>query len=251
MVDIVALDKADLTLDCIKEQARETGHSRFPVYEEKIFNMVGYVDIYDVLQRSADIEDVVDLVREPYFVPETLKISDLLTAFLKNRLPAAIVLDEHGGAVGWVTREDVLEEVVGEIEDEFDPADVNEIEVVDAITLVAKASIDIDDLNRRFNLPLPLDEEFDTLGGLVFTRLGRVPEVGDCIKESVLELTVEEMEGVKITRVRVRVLDAAPVDDEIMDDTSEDDLGMERPPRIPSFFDQQSEPNLSTPPSNT
>lgn len=230
LIHIVSFKLSESNLDDVRRVARETGYSRFPVFEDRSFRMNGYIDIYDVIRKARPDSNVRDFVREPLFVPETMAISDLLTTFLKTRMPAAIVMDEHGGTVGWVTLEDVLEEVVGEIEDEFDPTRPQDIAVLDSRTLEVAAQYDIDDLNRIFELELPQDEDFDTIGGLVFTRLGRVGRLGDEVLEDHLRITVIGMEGMRITRLRLEVLDvpAGPPDD-IHDD--EDDPPPRRPPR--------------------
>jgi len=206
LVDVVSFRLTETTLDDVRRVARESGYSRFPVFEDRSYRMNGYIDIYDVIRREKPDSSVRDFVRAPVYVPETMSISDLLATFQRERVPAVIAIDEHGGTVGWVTLEDALEEVVGEIEDEFDQRRPKEIEIRDAETMFAASQVDIDDMNRLFDLDLPRDEDFDTLGGLVLTRLGRVPELGDTVREGWVELRVEAMEGVKIKLLRLRVL---------------------------------------------
>ncbi|MBM3335004.1 HlyC/CorC family transporter, partial [Candidatus Sumerlaeota bacterium] len=181
LVDLVCVVLPQ-TVGSVRQLARETGYSRFPVYRDKITNLTGYVDIYGILASEISDEQTIDgYVREALYVPETKHLDNLLREFLRDRRKVAIVVDEHGGCSGWVTREDLLEEIVGEINDEFDDA-VEPIRQLDGRTYLVKASIAIDDLNVHAGTRLP-SGEFDTLGGLVYHALGRIPQAGDSFEQ--------------------------------------------------------------------
>jgi CBS domain containing-hemolysin-like protein len=203
LVDVVAVRLHQATAEEIKSLARETGHSRFPVYTDKIVHLEGYIDIYDVLTELGPHSKLPDVMRTAYVVPETVTVDSLLTELLRRREPAAVVIDEHGGSVGWVTLEDVIEEIVGEIEDEFDAETSPRIQRIDSDTMIVPASLDLDDYNRMTGEVLPTEEDFDTIGGLIYTRLGRVTEVGDEVTEGLLRLKVLSMDGRKIAKVRI------------------------------------------------
>jgi len=146
-------------------------------------------------------------LRKPLFVPETKAVDDLLQMFQQLRTHIAVVLDEYGGASGLVTIEDVLEEIVGEIDDEYDPETVKEIECIDDHTCEALGRTHIDEINETMNLELPEDGDYDTIGGLVFSELGRIPQAGeavvwqDKVRISVLEATKRRVDRVRIERL--------------------------------------------------
>lgn len=183
----------------------ESGHTRIPVYKENIDNIIGVVNAKDVLRalKTKDKSEIKleDLVREISIVPETKPISDMFNEFNKNKIQIAAVVDEHGGVAGIITVEDVLEEIVGEIWDEYD-VQVAEIIKIDENTLNVYSKMNIYDINDRFGLDLPT-EDFQTIGGYVFGLLGREPEVGDEVQADGLSLKVESMDGHKITRVMI------------------------------------------------
>jgi len=198
----------------------EEGHSRLPVYDGTIDNIVGVLLTKDLLpmvwtrsRPSGDDPpfDIVPLMREPYFVPDTKPVDDLLAEFRQNSVHLAIVLDEFGGTYGLVTMEDLLEEIVGEIHDEYDVAEVMFAETPDGDALIDGAA-PISEVNERFSLELP-DTDFDTLGGYIFGALGRVPEVGDRLGVPSAEpkywLYVEETEERRVARVRLTRLPPA------------------------------------------
>jgi len=214
--DVVAVP-LDAPLDELIRVAVEEGHSRLPVYDGTIDSIAGVVLTRDLLpvvwarSRTESPEspetpfDIRSLMREPYFIPDTKPVDDLLAEFRKNGVHLAIVLDEFGGTYGLVTMEDLLEEIVGEIHDEYDVA-----EVMYEVTPEGDALIDgaapISDVNERWELDLP-DSDYDTLGGFIFGALGRVPEEGDRLgipsAAPRVWLTVEETEDRRVARVRL------------------------------------------------
>ncbi len=205
LVDVVALPLHTSSTQTVIETARRTGYTRFPVYENTIVNMMGYVDIYDILRtEEGDSKPLGAYVREPYYVPETKRIDDLLQELLTNHIPVAIAIDEYGGCSGFVTLEDILEEIVGEIEDEFDKRSIlyyrekSDVFVVDA-------RMDLDDLRDELNISLP-KRNCETLGGFIYNTLGRVPESGEVIKYREYSIYVLDVKPPKILHVRIEHL---------------------------------------------
>ncbi len=189
--------------------AGECHHTRFPVYEGSVDHIVGVIHIKDVLGRlsEADMLEARVVMRPVLAVPENKSISDMLTEFRRRRTQVAIVIDEFGGTAGLVTMEDLMEQLVGEISDEFevDAADI-EHQADGSYLLDGRASIDR--LNERFALDLP-DEEFNTIAGLVFGEIGHTPEVGDEIRIAKGVFRVEATNGRRATRIRMLPLNAA------------------------------------------
>lgn len=188
------------------------GHTRIPVYGETRDDVVGILYIKDILPELSVADPTTrkplrELLRKPLFVPETKPVDDLLQMFQQLRTHIAVVLDEYGGVSGLVSIEDVLEEIVGEIVDEYDPEQVEEIERLDGDTCEALGRTHVDEINEVMNLQLPEDGDFDTIGGFVFTELGRVPQKGetvlwqDKVRISVLEATKRRIDRVRIERL--------------------------------------------------
>ncbi len=194
---------ADATVDELIELIISSGHTRIPVYEEDIDDILGIVNAKDVLKvirncENKDIIDIRDLTREVTIVPENKAISSLLNDFIRQKAQMSIVVDEHGGVAGIVTVEDILEEIVGEIWDEYD-VQIPEVIKIDNNTISVYSKMDVYDLNEKYNLDLPT-EEFQTIGGLIFGQIGREPEVGDEVVVGEIKMKVESMDGHKIVR---------------------------------------------------
>jgi putative hemolysin len=215
-VAIVGLPSS-ASLDEVVDRIIEEGHSRIPVYEESIDEVLGIVyakDLLPVLKLAGDARPTLrSLLRAPLFVPESMSIDDLLHEFQRRKVHMAIVLDEYGGTAGLLTIEDLLEEIVGEIQDEYD---VEEPLVVRLSPDEARIDgrVDVDELAEIFEIPLELEDadEYDTVGGLVFHRLGKVPKPGDEIRLNGLRLTVETTDGRRVGKIlAVRLRD--PDDD--------------------------------------
>ncbi len=197
------------SIEAVRRLARETGYSRFPVYRDRIINLCGYVDIYDILgAEGIENKSVEDFVREPLYVPETLRLDALLRELLQGRHKTAIAVDEYGACCGWVTREDLLEEIVGEIEDEFDEGAERFRRESDRSWLV-QASLRIEEIRQITGLHLPSDG-FDTLGGYLYDRLGRIPRVGDVVEDAGARFEVTEMDQRRIVAVRIVLPPARP-----------------------------------------
>jgi putative hemolysin len=186
----------------------EAGHSRVPVYDDTIDRIVGIFNAKDALAKVVADEQftIEEIMRDVYFVPESKKIGDLLSEFRKRRIHIAIAVDEYGGTAGLVTMEDLLEELVGDIQDEFD-AEEELVRVIDEDTLICSAKVRLDELNDTFGIDLP-EGDADTLGGFLYENIGRVPRVGDVFVSRGLEFRVESVEGQRMDKVHVKGLSA-------------------------------------------
>jgi len=209
--DIVAIG-ADAPLDKVVETMREAFHSRLPVYQDTLDHVLGFVHIKDILaywRGRADF-DLVGIAHEVMFVPPTMSVLDLLLRMRERRIHMALVVDEFGGTDGLVTIEDLVEEIVGEIEDEHDRTEEPAIEERPDGTLVADARADIDEFEARVGvdlLPEERDEDVETLGGFVFSLFGRVPQRGELIVHpSGLEFEVLDADPRRVKRLRIRGL---------------------------------------------
>lgn len=213
-IDVVALDVTTPMLEAL-DIIMEAGHSRIPVYRETIDNIQGLLYAKDMLpylrQGRSDVP-LKNILREAYFVPETKKASDLLADLQQRRVHMAVVVDEYGGMAGLVTIEDLLEEIVGEIQDEYD-AEEPFVQFVSDNEYIFDARVDLDDLNRLMDVALPTDDS-DTLGGFIYTELGKVPVVGDHVVYDEMYFTVESVTGRRIKKVRVERSLSIPQDGE-------------------------------------
>ncbi len=201
--DIVALDirmQPEEILDLVTLQ----GFTRLPVYDESLDNVVGIVYSKDILSlvQHRDLIILQDILRPPFIVPETKPISELLREFQRKRIHLAVVADEFGGTEGIITMEDILEEIVGDIRDEYDDEERpvtalpgGEIEVI--------GSVNISDLNDQISFVLPESEEYDTVGGYVTAVLGRIPQQGETAMDGHIRMTVLEVTDRRVTRVRL------------------------------------------------
>ncbi len=195
--------------DALKK-AHKDGHSRLVVFEEDLDHVVGTFHVKDVLAQLEDGTSLTEtsvqsLLREPYFVPETMRVPDLLEELRRRRVHLAVVVDEYGGTAGVVSIEDLLEEIVGEIEDEHDPTDeALFFEQVDDNELLVDGRFGIADLNENFGSSLPDDQDYDTIAGMLFDRFGRIPKTGETIRVDGILLEILQADDRRIRRVRVR-----------------------------------------------
>jgi CBS domain containing-hemolysin-like protein len=212
---------ASATLEETIDKVIEEGHSRIPVYEETIDEIIGILyakDLLPFLKGSvAERPSLRSILRTPVFVPESMSVDDLLHEFQRRKIHIAIVLDEYGGTAGLVTIEDLLEEIVGEIQDEYDEEEPLIVRLSDDEARI-DGRADVDDLAELFetNLGLEDEDEYDTVGGLIYHRIGGVPKPGDQVTVDGLTLTVETTDGRRVGKVLVvRNRDSdAPEDDE-------------------------------------
>ncbi len=207
--DIVAVPH-DATYEAVLDTVSQSGHSRLPVYRESLDNLVGIVLAKDLLAIDASREsgafDVTGIMREPYFVPDTKSIVDLLAELRRKKIHMAIVVDEFGGTDGLVTLEDLIEEIVGEIYDEHDIAREMVVKTTGGDVLI-DGGAPIDEVNEQFGLKLPL-EDYDTLGGFILGELGHVPKRGDMVQVHDADLLVEKVDDRRVRTVRLRLSDA-------------------------------------------
>ncbi|HKJ05304.1 MAG TPA: hemolysin family protein [Geopsychrobacteraceae bacterium] len=192
---------SDADFQTVLESVRNSGHSRFPVYDESLDNVVGIIHSKDVLayaDRPVEFS-LTDNCRSPFFAPESTRVGVLLQTFRKKREHLAMVVDEYGGVEGIVTLEDVVEEIVGEIHDEYDIEEVDFRQLADR-TYLADGAVSLRTVNRRFELNLP-EEHVTTLAGYLLQQMGRIPSEGDrCDTEGVL-FSVRRMDGRRIEEV--------------------------------------------------
>jgi CBS domain containing-hemolysin-like protein len=193
----------DAGRDQLLEAVVSSGHSRIPVYRGTIDDVVGVLYAKDLLKSLVVGGEfsLPALLRKPFFVPETKRIDALLREFKRRRVHIAISVDEYGGVSGIVCLEDIIEEIVGEIQDEFDE-EREDIVALDDGSWLCDARVNLEDLNERCGLTLPADD-FDTLGGFVFDLFGRIPLRGEGISAAGLDFLVQEIEGHRIELVRV------------------------------------------------
>jgi magnesium and cobalt exporter, CNNM family len=207
--DIVAIS-ADATIGELHALVREQQYSRIPVYGESLDNFVGLISIKDLLLSNAEpTQPVTPLIRPAYFVPETKRVPELLKEFQRKRVQAAIVVDEYGGTAGLVTLEDLLEEIVGEIRDEYDVESEAVFEEADG-SFVFSGRTHVRELADRLKVTIDEGEGYETVGGYLLAHVGRVPAVGETFEIDELSVEVLEAERRRITRVRVRRLQDVP-----------------------------------------
>ena len=202
--EVVALS-IDLPPEECLQAVMDSPYTRYPVYRESLDDIVGILHVRDLfgalVDRGLAAVQVEQLVRPAYVVPETKDLAALLTEFRRTNQHMAIVVDEYGGMEGIVTLEDLLEEIVGEIEDEFDLPDES-VEQVDEDTIRIDGTFPIDDFNEQFRTELPV-EDYHTIAGFVFGQLGRAPERGDEVSHDGMVFRVEEVEGPRIDKLAV------------------------------------------------
>lgn len=210
-IDIVAVDVDDSINDALR-LIIDGGHSRIPAYEESIDNIVGILyakDIFEHLNANFDELKVKELIRDAYYIPETKKVSDLLNELRLKKVHMAIILDEYGGTNGLVTIEDLIEEIIGDIQDEYD-AEEDLIVMHSDNQLVADARAPIGDVEEAFDMELDEeileDSEADTIGGLAFEHLGGIPEVNDEVTVGRFLIRIINVSGRRITKVEVTLL---------------------------------------------
>jgi CBS domain containing-hemolysin-like protein len=198
---------SDATVREVIDAINACGHSRLPLYEGSIDNIVGLIYAKDLLRAWGEADAAIDLrqiMRPPFFVPESKELEELLAEFKRRRVHIAIVIDEYGGTSGLVTIEDLLEQIVGDIQDEYDLEEEWLLEEPDG-TLLVDGRLSIEELEEYFSIQIPRDK-FDTVGGLIIFLTGRIARVGDTVEGSGLRFTVVEADQRKISRVRVERL---------------------------------------------
>jgi CBS domain containing-hemolysin-like protein len=204
-IDVLALD-VDTPIDQTMEALKESGHSRVPVYKDSVDNILGLLyakDLLGIWKEGRREVSLKDHLRPAYFIPEAKKADELLAELQAKRIHMAIIVDEYGGVAGLVTLEDIVEEIVGEIRDEYDQAEELVYQAITEDEYLFQGRIDLDDFNDIMGTDLP-NSEADTLGGLIYSRIGRVPTAGDHVQIEGLQLTVEQVSGQRIRKVRAQ-----------------------------------------------
>lgn len=199
-VDFLSLD---VTPQEMLQRVASSGHSRFPVYRESIDNVVGILYVKDLLKNAAKLDSVEleKIIRKPYFVPESKRIDGLLREFKRRHVHIAIAVDEYGGVSGIVCMEDIIEEIVGDIQDEFDNEREDALSIGDGVWL-CDARINLEDLSEILDMELP-DEEFDTLGGFVFDLFGKIPVKYEKASWNGVDFIIQDMDGHRINTVKI------------------------------------------------
>ena len=197
----------------------QSGHSRIPIYQDSIDNIIGTVHAKDLLSHCglADL-DVRSIVRAPYFIPETKKISEVLKDLRDNKSHLAIVVDEYGGTAGILTLEDIIEEIIGDVMDEYDAEQKLIIEHEDG-SISVNARLDVEELEDYLNVELP-EGKFESVGGFVISLLGKVPSVNERLTYSNLEMVIEAASSRKIERIRIRKISSDDPDSTLSEGVS-------------------------------
>jgi CBS domain containing-hemolysin-like protein len=210
-VDIVGLSIKD-SIDSAIEIVNSSGHTRIPVYEKSIDNIVGILHAKDLLKFNINPKlksgtNLKTLIKKPLFVPETKKINDLLREFQLKKNHIAIVVDEYGGTAGLITLEDIIEEVLGEIWDEFDRSELS-INKIDHNSLVVNANVTFSDIESelKINIPIVEDQKDDSLAIFILNHLGEIPREGSNLEIEGLRITILEVAKKRIKRVRIELL---------------------------------------------
>ncbi len=204
-VMVPLVEVAMLSEDAPPEEAirliQQRGFSRIPIYRERETNVVGVVAAMDLLSRGHEVHVIAELMRQPYYIPETKRIDDLLREMQRHRIHLAIVVDEYGGSTGIVTLEDIVEEIVGDIQDEHDRTPASVDRLPDGSYLVA-ARTNIDELNEALDWTLP-KEDYETVAGLVLATLGRIPRAGEQVPVPGYTITVMEADARRVGTVKI------------------------------------------------
>ena len=209
--------EGERTLDEVWDEIIEKGFSRIPVYEDTIDNIIGVLYLKDVLGIIKDGKTdtpIKNFIRSGYFVPETKSIIEILQEFRSMKVHIALVLDEYGGIVGIVTIEDLIEEITGEIRDEYDTEEEELIHKIDENSYEVDGMIDIETLDKELAIGLPESEDYESLGGLIVTEMGRVAVVGDEIMIDNVRLKVLEVDKMRVSKVLIELNAGDKVDDQ-------------------------------------
>lgn len=204
-IDVVFIPE-DITIPEIIKTVEETGHSRFPVYKDTLDEITGILYVKDLMIHiykniSEENFQLKDVIRKPYFVPESKKLDSLLKEFKRLHVHIAIAVDEYGGVSGIVSMEDIIEEILGDIQDEFDN-ETEEIVKLDDDTWLCDARTDLEDINSELNLQLDFSD-IETIGGYVFNLIGEIPVKFEKVETDDLTIVITEVDGHKIKRVKL------------------------------------------------
>lgn len=193
----------EMSVDEMLDAITASSHSRFPVYSGSIDNVIGVLHVKDLIKVISKHEsiDIQKMIRKPFFVPESKRIDSLLREFKRRHVHIAIAIDEYGGMSGIVCMEDIIEQIVGDIQDEFDNEREDILVIGDNVWL-CDARVNVDELNEEIASDFP-DEEFDTLGGFVFDLFGKIPVKYEKVSWNAFDFIVQDMEGHRINQIKV------------------------------------------------
>ncbi len=203
LIDVVAVSEETPVQEAVRLMV-ERGFSRLPVFRERIVQIVGVLHHFDLLLAKDRSAGIAGLMRPAFYVPETKQVFELLLQMKKSGHSLAVAVDEYGGATGIITVEDILEEIVGEIEDEYDPKRSLYRQIAPSVYLL-DSRMEIEDLNERFHVGIP-EGNYETLGGFLMSRLGRIPEEGEAVREKNVLFTVQKATPRSIEKVRMEIL---------------------------------------------
>jgi putative hemolysin len=201
LVEVVALEKGT-SIAKASEKIQQCGFSRIPIFEERIDRIIGVIHAFDLFRAGPEDRVIDRFIRNVYYIPETMSLDELLQEIQRHRTQIAVVVDEYGGSLGIATLEDSLEEIVGEIEDEFDDLSQDMYKKLPNGSYRIYARMDIDDINDTLHWNLP-EGVYETLGGFLLSRFRHIPSIGESIKYGGWQFTVEEANARAITRVLV------------------------------------------------
>jgi CBS domain containing-hemolysin-like protein len=199
--ELKALPKT-ASIDDLLEMFIETGHSKILLFENDIDNIIGYIHAYDIFKKP---ESVHSIIRTLDFYPETMQAKLVLNKMIVNQKSISVVLDEFGGTAGIVTLEDLIEEIFGDIEDEFDEDETID-EQINESTYLFSSRLEIDFINDKYNLGLPESENFETLGGFIIDRYENIPDKGEVLNIENLKITILESTSTKIELIKLEVV---------------------------------------------
>ena len=205
--EVIAISEDGVVRDALALVAEES-YSRYPVIKETVDNIIGVLYVKDIVKQMATEEISLDtpiknFVRDAYYIPESKMVTALLDDMQKNKFQIAIIVDEHGGTAGLITLEDIMEEIVGSLQDEFEAIEAEkEVEVLDESTFVVAGHTGIDEINELVNIEIN-DDEFHTIGGFLFGLFGHLPKVGEQLRYHELRFLILEMDGKRIEKVKI------------------------------------------------
>lgn len=238
-IDMIAIDVETTLLDALS-LIIEAGHSRIPVYEEHVDHILGILYAKDFLKCFRDNQvnaPIRNLLRPAYFVPVSKKVNTLLKEMQKDRVHIAVVVDEYGGTAGLVTIEDLIEEIIGEIQDEYDDEEEIFVETIGPNVYVLNSRLDLYSLGKLLDIELS-DEDADTLGGLIYSLLGHVPEQGETVECAGWRFTVLSIDGQRIDQVRAEPL-VSPNNDQSEPNLAGEKARAKQAPSSSSLYDLQ------------
>ncbi len=205
--ELIAVSE-DAVVSDVLALVSEEGYSRYPVMKETVDNITGLLYVKDIVRKMAKEEvpataPIKNFVRDAFYIPESKMVTTLLDDMQKNKFQIAVIVDEHGGTAGLITLEDIMEEIVGGLQDEFEAIEAEkEVEIVDESTFVVSGSTGLDEINELVSVEIE-SEEFHTIGGFLFGLFGHLPKVGEQLRYHELRFLILEMDGKKIEKIKI------------------------------------------------